>query len=67
MNSLSKREVEIVQLVSFGLSAKEISSELFLSRHTVISHKKNILSKLNCKNMASMVRKGFELGVLKPN
>lgn len=64
MNQISKRETEILKLVSFGLSAKEISSQLFLSEHTVNAHKKNISIKLDCRNIAAMVRKGFEKGIL---
>src|SRR5690606_11656495 len=40
---LSPREIEIVRLVSSGLIAKEIASELNLSTHTIYTHRKNIM------------------------
>lgn len=46
-NELSQREKEIVVCVSKGLSNKEIADMLSLSTHTVISHRRNIASKLN--------------------
>lgn len=55
LNSLSEREVEIVQLIKNGLSSKEISSKLDISLKTVEVHRHNILKKLNLKNSASLV------------
>lgn len=44
--SLSDRETEIIQLISIGLSNKEIAEKLFLSFHTIKTHRKNIIKKL---------------------
>lgn len=63
-NRISLRETEILSLISHGKTALEIASELFISHHTVISHKKNLLMKLEATNQASLVRRGFELGYL---
>jgi DNA-binding CsgD family transcriptional regulator len=54
--SLTPREMEIMQLVSQGASSKEIAAKLFISRHTVESHRKHILHKLSVKNAPQMVR-----------
>ena len=54
--SLTPREKEIMQLVSQGASSKEIAAKLFISRHTVESHRKHILHKLSVKNAPEMVR-----------
>jgi len=54
--SLTLREKEIMQLVSQGASSKEIAATLFISKHTVESHRKHILRKLNVKNAPQMVR-----------
>lgn len=62
--SLSKREIEILKLVSFEYTTQEIASQLFISNHTVISHRQNIQSKLAVRNTAGMIRKGFELAFL---
>jgi predicted ATPase/DNA-binding CsgD family transcriptional regulator len=44
---LSKREVEVLQLLAGGLSDREIAETLFISRHTVMRHVSNILRKLD--------------------
>lgn len=62
--SLSNREQQVLQLISCELTSKEIAAKLYLSSHTVESHKRNIKSKLDVRNMAGVVRKGFELGFL---
>jgi len=55
MNVLSKRELEIVQLIKEGLSSKEVALQLDISLKTVEVHRYNILKKLNLKNTASLV------------
>jgi DNA-binding CsgD family transcriptional regulator len=52
--TLSEREKEIVQLVALGKTNKEISEALFISPHTVITHRKNITSKLGIKTIAGL-------------
>lgn len=66
MNSqhISNREREILQLIAFENSSKEIAQQLFISEHTVITHRKNLLHKMEVKNTAGLVRKGFEYGIL---
>ncbi len=53
---LTNREVEIIRLVAEGKAAKEIADQLFLSLHTVDTHRRNILAKLKLKNIADLVR-----------
>lgn len=55
MNVLSRRELEIVQLIKEGLSSKEVALRLDISLKTVEVHRYNILKKLNLKNTASLV------------
>jgi DNA-binding NarL/FixJ family response regulator len=57
---LTKREVEMIQLITQGKHAPEIANELFLSLHTVNTHRKNILKKLNLSNVAELVRFAVE-------
>lgn len=52
---LSPRELEIIALVSNGLTNNEIADKLFLSVHTVMTHRKNILHKLDVRNTAEML------------
>ena len=55
INSLSKRELEIVQLIKRGLSSKEISGQLSVSVKTIEVHRYNILKKLTLPNSAALV------------
>ncbi len=55
MNQLSKREIDIVQLIKEGMSSKEIGQQLDISIKTVEVHRYNILKKLHLKNTASLV------------
>ncbi|WP_257667569.1 response regulator transcription factor [Parapedobacter tibetensis] len=52
---LSRRELEIVGLVRNGHTNQEIADLLFLSIHTVMTHRKNILHKLDVRNTAEML------------
>ena len=61
---ISPREKEVLYLTAHEYTITMIASELFISHHTVISHRKNLLTKLDVKNVAGMVRRGFELGLL---
>jgi DNA-binding NarL/FixJ family response regulator len=53
---LTQREKEIIRLIKNGKSTKEIAEFLFLSVHTVDTHRKNICAKLNLENPSSLVR-----------
>ena len=52
--TLSPREKTIVRLVSLGYTNKQIAEELFLSAHTVITHRKNIGHKLGIKSVSGL-------------
>jgi DNA-binding CsgD family transcriptional regulator len=51
---LSDREKEVLRFVALGLTNKEISDELSISTHTVITHRKNITAKLGIKTIAGL-------------
>ncbi|MBM3921657.1 MAG: response regulator transcription factor [Sphingomonadales bacterium] len=55
MNSLSKREIEVVSQIRQGFSSKEIAQRLEISFKTVEVHRYNILKKLKLKNTAALV------------
>jgi len=60
---LSKREIEIVKLFSDGLSYKEIAEQLFISKRTVETHKKNIMIKLELKTTVDLVKYAIMNGI----
>lgn len=62
---ITKRESQILHLVAYEYSTKEIAAMLFLSSDTVNSHRKNMMRKLQVKNTAGLVRVAFERSILK--
>lgn len=62
-DTLTKREKEILKLIAQGLTDKEIAEKVFLSALTVITHRKNILSKLGLKNKVEITRFALENGL----
>jgi DNA-binding CsgD family transcriptional regulator len=51
---ISQREKDVLRLVALGMTNKEIGEKLFISSHTVITHRKNITSKLGIKTIAGL-------------
>lgn len=60
---LSKRELEVIEFVAKGLSNKEIAEEMFLSVHTILTHRKNLMNKLGIKNTAGLVVYAVQNGI----
>ena len=56
LTDLSKREMEVLQLVASGKSDTEVADQLFISSKTVNTHKMHILDKLGLKNTAELVK-----------
>ena len=61
---LTRREKEVLTHIADGHSNKEIADKLFVSTHTVDSHRKNLLAKLEAKNTAELVKKAMERGII---
>lgn len=61
---ISKRENQILDLISKDYSDKDIAIELYISHNTVKTHKRNLYSKFDVKRGAGLVRKAFEVGLL---
>lgn len=59
---VTKREREIINLITQEFTVDEIAECLFLSKHTVETHKKNIFFKLQVKTNAGLVKKAIQLG-----
>jgi DNA-binding NarL/FixJ family response regulator len=56
VNTLTEREMDVINLIRQGSSSKEISSKLNISIKTVEVHRHNILKKLKLKNAASLIQ-----------
>lgn len=65
--SLSEREVQIIKMIAEGLTNAQIAEALFLSNHTINTHRKNILSKLGIKNTAGIVMYAVKTNLVSPN
>lgn len=63
--NLSKRELEVLQLVASGTTNKEIADALFISENTVKGHLSRILEKLNVRNRQQAVLLAMERGIIK--
>ncbi|MFK7933146.1 MAG: LuxR C-terminal-related transcriptional regulator [Saprospiraceae bacterium] len=61
---LSKREQEILALICQGLTSQNIAKELFISKHTVETHRKNMLRKLNVNSSMELVHFAVKQGIV---
>ena len=57
---LTRRETDLLRLITEGFTNQEISEKLFLGAETIKSYRKNLLFKLNAKNTASLVKMALE-------
>jgi DNA-binding CsgD family transcriptional regulator len=62
--SLSRRERQILSLLIQGKKSGEISTELFISKYTVDTHRRNLLQKTNSNNTASLISMAAQKGWL---
>jgi DNA-binding NarL/FixJ family response regulator len=61
---LTPREKEVLQLIAEGLTSTEISRKLYLSHHTIVNYRDNILLKMDVKNTALLIAKAMRLGLI---
>ena len=61
---LTARELDVLYLISEEFNNNEIAKKLYISVNTVNTHRKSILTKLNARNSAGVIRKSFEYGIL---
>lgn len=64
---ISKREGEIITMIAEGHTNAQIAEMLFLSSHTVNTHRKNIMAKLGVKNTAGIVMYAVKANLVSPN
>ena len=61
---LTRREREVLELIAGGMTNNEIAQKLFISVTTVDTHRKNLLTKMDARNTASLVRIATQLKLL---
>jgi len=61
---ISKREFEVLQLISQGLSNQEIADKLFVSTNTIKTHSSNLFGKLDARRRTQAIQRARELGLL---
>lgn len=61
---LTRREKEVLQLITQEFTNQEIADKLFISLHTVDNHRSSLLQKLDAKNTAGLVKKAIENGLV---
>lgn len=61
---LSPREIEILKLVADGLTTNEIAKKLFISAKTVETHRAHLLSKINVRNIAGLIKFAIQNGLV---
>ncbi len=61
---LTDREKEVLTLIAQEHTTQEIADTLFLSKHTIESYRKNLISKLEVKNLAGLTKQAIKLGLL---
>lgn len=62
--AITKREKEILSLISEGYTTNQMAEKLFISPLTVESHRKNLLMKLNVNNTASLIRTAVTMNLV---
>lgn len=58
---ITEREKEVMELIAFGYSSKQIASFLNISYHTVVSHRKNLIHKFQVQNTAELLSKALNI------
>ncbi|NJB83920.1 response regulator [Wenyingzhuangia aestuarii] len=64
VKNLTKKETEILDFLSSGLTTKEIASKLYISTRTVETHRSNMLKKLEVKNTVELINKATTLKLI---
>ncbi|HEY8894651.1 MAG TPA: response regulator transcription factor [Niastella sp.] len=61
---ITRREIEVLQLIAQELTTAQIAEKLFISFATVENHRNRMLQKLGVKNTAGLIKKGMEQGLI---
>lgn len=63
-SKISGREQEVLDLLAQGYTAKEIAQNLYISTHTVHTHRKNLIIKMDARNTVHMVVKALSTSIV---
>ncbi|MEP5614269.1 MAG: LuxR C-terminal-related transcriptional regulator, partial [Cyclobacteriaceae bacterium] len=61
---LSERELDIIKCQAEGLTSSQIAEKLFISLHTVKTHRKNILRKLDLHSSSELIQYALNNGII---
>ncbi len=61
---LTRRELEVLQLIAQGYTTIDIAERLFNSRRTIETHRQNLLTKTQCNNTAALIRFAVQQGLV---
>lgn len=61
---LTKRELEVLKLISEGYTNAEIAEKLFTSKRTIETHRHNLLEKTHAKNTATLIKFALQKGII---
>jgi len=61
---LTRREKEILSEAALGLTTIQIAEKLFISPHTVESHRKNLIEKFKTSNLSSAIKLAYDYGLI---
>lgn len=63
----TRRELDVLNMIAKGYSIKEIADRMMLSIHTVVSHRRNMMSKANCSSITSLLSFALNNGLIHIN
>ncbi|GAA0732320.1 response regulator transcription factor [Aquimarina litoralis] len=58
---LTQREIDVITLIAQEFTTQEIADKLFLSKHTIESYRKNLIAKLNVRNLAGLTKYALKM------
>ena len=61
---LTRREKEVLELIAEGMTNNEIGAKLFVASTTVDTHRKNLLTKFDAKNTATLIRMAVQMQII---
>lgn len=64
-HGLTKRELEVLQMIAAEMTNEEIAEKLFVGKRTVDTHRQNLLNKLHARNTVGLIKAAYKLELVK--